>query len=181
MADDYLEFSQVIANLSEQEVDWLRQGLAMIDVYGDQELEAGTGNVDSKLGVPDWSGYRFLRDYPELDADREEVGFCCSFDEDGAYGRHLWFYSDESADLEKLGHLIRKFLRQFRPHDCWALSYACTCSKPRVDAFGGGAVFITSRRITFASSWDLIERKRQAFERCRQRNPRPRQRTRRKS
>ena len=36
MADDYLEFSQVVANLSQQEADWLRQELAMIDVYGRQ-------------------------------------------------------------------------------------------------------------------------------------------------
>jgi hypothetical protein len=106
----------------------------MIDVYGDQEFGAGTGNVDGKLGFPDWSGYRFLRDYPDLD-----------------------------ADLEKLGHLIQKFLCQFRPHDCWALSYVGTCSEPRVDASGGGAVFVTSHRITFDNSWDLIERKRPTF------------------
>jgi hypothetical protein len=180
MADDYLEFSQVVANLSEQEADGLRQDLAMIDVYGDQEFGAGTGNIDGKLGVPDWSGYRFLRDYPELDADADEVGFGFSLEEDGDAGRHLWLYSDEYADLAKLGHLIQRFLRRFRPHDCWALSYACTCSKPRIDAFGGGAVFITSRRITFDNSWDLIDRKRQTFERRRQPKPRPKKRTPRK-
>ena len=177
MANDYLEFSQVVANLSEPEAGWLRQELAWIDVYGDQEFTVGSGNDDGNLGAPDWSGYRFLRDYHAADSDCEEVGFCFELDEDEAYGRHLWLYGEEYADLEKLGHLIQNFLRRFRPHDCWALSYACTCSKPRVDAFGGGAVFITARRVTFDNSWDLIERNRKAFVRRRQRKPQPQKRT----
>jgi hypothetical protein len=53
-----------------------------------------------------------------------------------------WFHSDESGDPEQLAlfihHLIEKF--DLPP---FGFDWAFTCSKPRIDEFGGGAVWIT--------------------------------------
>ena len=62
-----------------------------------------------------------------------------------------------------LAHLVQKFLCRFRPDKSWSVTYASTCSKPRVDSFGGGAVFVTTDEIKFDSAWDFIEREAAAF------------------
>jgi hypothetical protein len=72
---------------------------------------------------------------------------------------HLWADADDHNNLGALAHLVQKFLRRFRPDESWSVTYASTCSKPRVDSFGGGAVFVTADEIKFDSTWDFIERK----------------------
>ena len=63
--------------------------------------------------------------------------------------------------------LVRKFLKQFRPSECWSMTYAATCSKPRAGEFGGGAVFVTAEMITGRDAHGYIERQQARFERAR--------------
>ena len=44
------------------------------------------------------------------------------------------------------------------------LTYATTCSKPRVGEFGGGAVFVTAHEIKWQNAYDFVEQERTAFE-----------------
>ena len=62
----------------------------------------------------------------------------------GGWGRHLWVYAEESGSPDNVAWLVQKFLKKFRPDQCWSLTYSTTCSKPRVGEFGGGAVFVTA-------------------------------------
>jgi hypothetical protein len=59
---------------------------------------------------------------------------------------------------------VQKFLKKFRPGQCWSLAYSTTCSKPRVSEFGGGAVFVTADTIQSNSTNDFIEDRRVTFE-----------------
>ena len=59
--------------------------------------------------------------------------------------------------------LVRKFLKQFRPDDCWSLTWSETCSKPRVGQFGGGAVFVTASDVAWGGSCDFVEQQRAVF------------------
>lgn len=76
-------------------------------------------------------------------------------DVDDIYGVPAWDFtdaklilsSDENANLELTASIIQVFLQEFDPENCAVLSYAYTCSKPRPDAFGGGAMFITAADI----------------------------------
>lgn len=165
MADYYLEFSQVISHLTVEEFDWLGQELEIIHVFGDGEFTATSVPSDLDLGQADWSGYRFYRDYDEDVPDRDDAGFCFQLNEreDSDFGRHLWVYAEEYGDVSPLAHLVQKFLRRFRPDESWSVTYASTCSKPRVDSFGGGAVFVTADEIKFDSSWDFVERESATF------------------
>jgi hypothetical protein len=88
-------------------------------------------------------------------------GFAYEFGDDeetpDGWGRHLWLYDDEGASLECVVHLVRKFLERFRPHDCWSLTYAKTCSHPRIGEFGGGGIVVTANNTEWLSAYRWVE------------------------
>jgi hypothetical protein len=166
VADNYLQFSEVVANLTEQEEAWLKDQLESIRVFGEKEYleEAVPAELADKEA--DWSGVRFLRGKPDHDAEWDALGFEFDFHDDpdkGGWGRHLWLYSEVWGDVSNVGWLVQKFLKQFRPDQCWSLSYSATCSKPRVGEFGGGAVFVTADTIRWQNAYDFIEEQRATF------------------
>jgi hypothetical protein len=166
MADYYLQFSEVIANLTEQEEAWLEEQLQPIRVFGDREYPEDAVPAELTSTEEEWSGVRFLRDDPDHDPKWDVLGFEYYFHEDndpGGWGRHLWLYAEESGNADNVAWLVRKFLKRFRPDQCWWLTYATTCSKPRVGEFGGGAVFVTARGISYESAYGFVERKQKAF------------------
>ena len=162
MANNYLEFSEVIPCLTAEEEAWLRSQLQCVYVFGSQEftedeLPSGLHGEDA-----DWYGCRAWRDLQGYDPDDGELfGFAYEFHDDhdtpDAWGRHLWLHAEEWANVEQLVHLVQKFLRQFRPQDCWSLTYATTCSKPRVGEFGGGAVFVTADEVKWENAYEFVE------------------------
>ena len=149
MADHYLSFSEVLSALSIEETIWLRTQLESVEEPAPDE--AG--------GTPDPGGPEFLRDYQGDPDELQEAGFQYRFLADDSQGakQQLWVFSEASGDLGKLAHLVQKFLRQFRPEQSWSLTYATTCSKPRVGEFGGGALFVTARSIAFHDVWDWLD------------------------
>lgn len=56
----------------------------------------------------------------------------------GEDSSHLWFHSDESDDLEQLLNFVQRFIRKFRPEYVFRITWAFSCSKPRIGSFGGG-------------------------------------------
>ena len=168
MANNYLEFSEVLAVLTEPEAAWLKEQLQSIHVFRDQEYPEDAVPVELAGTKPDWSGNRFLRDKTDYDPEWDDtLGFEYEFcDDDGEedWGSHLWFYTEETGDVDQVAWLVQKFLKRFRPDQCWSLTYATTCSKPRVGEFGGGAVFVTARTISWQNTHEFIERKKKAFD-----------------
>jgi len=166
VADNYLQFSEVVANLTEQEETWLKGQLESIRVFGEKKYPEDAVPADLADKKADWSGVRFLRDKPDHDAEWDAVGFEFNFHDDpdtGGWGRNLWLYADTWGDVSNVAWLVQKFLKQFRPNQCWSLSYSATCSKPRVGEFGGGAVFVTADTIRWQNAYDFIEEQRAAF------------------
>jgi hypothetical protein len=56
----------------------------------------------------------------------------------------LWLYAEEYGDVEFAALVIQEFLKNCRPDKCFGFEWANTCSKPRIDEFSGGGVFITA-------------------------------------
>ena len=83
-------------------------------------------------------------------------------------GRHITDCATEEP-LCGRPHKVQKFLKKFRPDQCWSLTYSTTCSKPRVGEFGGGAVFVTANKIKWQNAYDFIEQQRTAFKAKRRR------------
>ena len=171
MADNYLQFSQVIANLTEAEEAWLDEQLQPIRVFGETEFPEDAVPAELANKEADWTGARFLRDNPDYDPDWQVLGFECEIhdDDEEGWGRHLWVYAEESGEPDNVAWLVKKFLKKFRPDQCWSLTYATTCSKLRVGEFGGGAVFITADTICWQNAYGFIEDQRAAFQQEEQR------------
>lgn len=135
MADYYTEFSFAINDLTEPEKAWAEQVKAF---FAEHDYEGDPESLPPELGLL----------YTEDDFG---MGFTMEVEDDDS----LWIYSDESGDVDSASRFVQSFLRKFRPDDCEGFEWAGTCSKPRLDAFCGGAVFITATEIdaTYSGKW----------------------------
>ena len=168
MANNCLEFSEVLSRLSTEEEAWLKDQLEIVCVYGDKEDAEGTAPYDVAASEDlDWSGCRAFRDMDDFETEFvDDAEFKYTFsrdDEDDEWGRHLWIRSAEYGNVAQVAHLVQKFLKKFRPGVAWALTWATTCSKPRAGAFGGGAVFVTASDIKWNDAHEFIEQQAEAF------------------
>lgn len=155
MANNYLEFSEVLEKLNKRERNWLARQLESVthDQFAQERGLPASGEDDDN-----WQLARFLAEDDELRKEAiensEHTGFQYAFEDEG---KTLWLYAEQSANIEYLAAFVQKFLRQFRPQRSFRLSYSCTCSKPRVGEFGGGALFVTANRIEYCSTDDWLE------------------------
>ena len=168
MADYYLEFSETLSGLSEEEATWLADQLRCVAVIGDVEYAAD--QIPDKVDADQvtWQGPRFLLGAAGYDESPEEPAFCYEFREDNVDGdssRYLWLYSEDHADLDQVALLVQKFLREFRPAEMWTVTYATTCSKPRCGAFGGGAGIVTADAIVWHNAETIADEARQQVAR----------------
>jgi hypothetical protein len=167
VADNYLQFSEIVANLTEPEEAWLKEQLQSIRVIGQKEYPEDAVPAELADTEAEWAGVRFLRDNDDYDPDCDSLGFEYNFHDDpddGGWGRHLWLNSEEYGNPDNVAWLVRKFLKAFRPNQCWSLTYATTCSRPRVGDFGGGAIFVTADEIKWQNAYDFVEEQHAAFE-----------------
>ncbi len=105
-----------------------------------------------KVDIPDTSNRDWLLDElnrsQALDLD-DHIGIEYTKEQDG-----IWFWSEESArGIEKLANILSAFLKRFYPHKCITFCWGDTCSKPRLDGFGGGAVFVTADKIKWMNTY----------------------------
>jgi hypothetical protein len=70
--------------------------------------------------------------------DPPSDGFLLSIDPEHG-GTHLWMRDDGSGDPEHVIQFVKRCAAEFGLTGRWGMQYANTCSKPRLDAFGGGA------------------------------------------
>lgn len=54
-------------------------------------------------------------------------------------GTHLWIYDDDTGDPEHVIAFVKLCAAEFGLTGRWGFQYSNTCSRPRIDAFGGGA------------------------------------------
>jgi hypothetical protein len=80
-------------------------------------------------------------------------------------GFGVWLHSENgggSAACEFIQHLLQKF--DSAGHVC--LEWSNDCDKPRLDAFGGGAAFITSNNIEYMSTGAWLDEKLMVYEKA---------------
>ena len=51
----------------------------------------------------------------------------------------LWLHSDDQGDPEHVIQFVLRLAEELSLAGVWGFSWSHTCSKPRIDAFGGGA------------------------------------------
>lgn len=75
------------------------------------------------------------------DADRDEP-LCSGFEltlQEGDADHILWIHDDVSGDVEQVIGFVLRLAEEFDLKGLWGFDFANSCSRPRVDAFGGGA------------------------------------------
>lgn len=70
--------------------------------------------------------------------------------------RGLWIYAEENANIESLAHAIHETMKHYNTPGYVTFQWAYTASKPRLDAFGGGAAFITATEIIIHTTEDWL-------------------------
>jgi len=80
----------------------------------------------------------------ELEEDDSLGGYCGIIVEVEGRGEKpgVWFHGDESANVEHLAVIARALIEELEIDEPFLCSWSYTCSKPRIDEFGGGAFAI---------------------------------------
>lgn len=83
---------------------------------------------------------------------KRETGRLYENDDDGYCGycgtlahmeeKGVWFHEEESGTPEHVEMIARALVEELNIDEPFVCSWACTCSKPRIDEFGGGAFLI---------------------------------------
>jgi len=158
MADYFDHFSFLLPLHSAAEAEWWNQVLARMDDQAGRKL------------APDPEVDRLLAAIPELEAT-SEFGAWWGIDHGvtppaGPTEGHAWFRATYGTpNIVGLARLTQAFLRRFRRPEGYGIESAMTCSKPRVDGFGGAAVWITARACTWLSTHEWLERRAARHER----------------
>ena len=141
MADYYTKLSESFA-LPEKAAEWL------------QALDDRTADLENGYGEPD-----------PLDAvitelfDDEPRSSGCTMEWRPTEGA-LWVMSDGDANLDSLLPMLQATLVKFDLAEPLTLQWSYDCSKPRLDAYGGGAAIVTKDEIKQMHTAHWIEENR---------------------
>jgi len=123
-------FSFVMALPDEQAIDYAMKLAALAETLHSQfeeDRNLSEGNFPTELEdcLDDWS----------FEVDKNESG--------------IWIHSD-SGGADAACDFVQHLLDRFGIHESVGFEWANTCSKPCLDAYGGGAAIITASEI---KSW----------------------------
>lgn len=95
------------------------------------------------VGSPDKAA-RALALFQELraadqDADDPEVAGFNLMHRPAPEASSLWIHDDDLGDVEAVIRFLLRLAEELDLNGLWGFQYALTCSRPRLDAFGGGA------------------------------------------
>jgi hypothetical protein len=149
-----VQFSVVIPKITKREETWLGSYLSRPD---DEELKD-----EKKLN--EWMDHRG-NPYDKLDSEEPEFWPHFNWEVIGEEReKSLWIYSDEDGNIDSIGHVIQKFLQEFRPNDCFHMEWASICSKLRADAFNGGAIFVTAEEVKWTTTQEWVSEQLELFQ-----------------
>lgn len=133
MANNYLQFSEVIPDLKKEEIEWIE--IALKDYSGEFNENLEPSALFSQL--PD--DIRKL--HKELHPDVSDfLDFGWKVTEEPT----LWLYAEEYGNIEQVATFVGAFLAKFRPTETFEFSWAVWCSKLRIGEFGGGTALVTA-------------------------------------
>lgn len=136
MANNYLQFSEVINNITPEETEWART-----------RLKEMTDKFSDSCGDEGW-----YFEWAVHDAH------------DPTQGPHVWVYAEEGGEPEHVAEFFQEFLKKFRPDECLSLTWASFCSKLRVGEFGGGGFFVTAKKAYWYNPYDDIDHETKKFK-----------------
>lgn len=146
MADNFLQSSFVIENVTKEESAWLERVFASLALF-----EADDVDSDTQAFLKDLFQARDLADLTWGWTLNMDVNDACIF-------------CEESGDPDAMSTVLQRFLLRFRPDQYITFTWAETCSKPRVDEFGGGAALVTSHSSEWMHAHDWVQDKQAEYD-----------------
>lgn len=139
MANYYMHFSTMIDDPTLDELEWWRTTIELVERFRGDEIDEAV--------------------YEGLAQDQKQILDALMDDRFVNWGIHaevdknVWFTDEDGGpNLDGLAQLIQIFHQRFRPKGIAALRWAETCSKPRLDAFGGGVTVITIKALNVSQA-----------------------------
>jgi len=133
MADNYIQFSEQINDLTPEIAEWVKEVLLfdMTDCNVQDYDDARKALADKlSCSLDEVSGIEY---WPHFDWELE-----------GADKNSLWLTDNgEGFDLENLMLFVKYLINKWMPDYIFSVTWAETCSKPRVGEFGGGWAVMT--------------------------------------
>jgi hypothetical protein len=147
MADYFTNFSFILDLKNEEQVKWWEDKLNYL-----QELEKNDGYLPEDLdekGAP--------KDGAESLYDIDEAGaFSYYFELDKAK-KELWCRdsSGEGSNIDNFQKVLQEYIKEMIPDEIITYQWGGNCSKPRTDAYCGGAVGISKDRMRFMYTGEM--------------------------
>lgn len=135
MANYYTKFSMTFSLPSQEAEDYALSLCQRASIARDnEEYEADDIPVELREWVEGWT-------------------FDCESDHSGSPG--IWCHSEEAGGQDACAFFIQHLLQKYCPQEHCGFEWAHDCSKPRLDGFGGGAVWISAVGVQFfgTSQW----------------------------
>jgi len=139
MANNYLEASETIVLKEDAEVQWWQRKFAE---WAKKLDDVDRGDVEDE-DREELASYYF--DYEES-RDESTKGF-------------IWIHGEEYINIDVVADVMQQYLKEFHPKDCFTLTWASYCSKPRVGEFGGGGLVVTADETHFMNAHVWVEQK----------------------
>lgn len=108
----------------------------MADYFTQFSCVLDVGSADRAVAALDL--FLRLREEEEDADDPEFSGFALSL-QDGPGSSVLWFHDGGQGDVEGVIRFVLRLAEDLDLTGLWGFEYAHTCSRPRLEAFGGGA------------------------------------------
>jgi len=88
-----------------------------------------------------YQAFMALRNDTYAETEDLHCGFDLSIQNDPS-GSTLWILDDGNGDTEAVIQFVLRLAEELNLTGLWGFSFALTCSRPRIEAFGGGAIVI---------------------------------------
>jgi hypothetical protein len=140
MSDSYLQFSEKLYLQNKKHKAWFEENLVACDPDKDHAKNP-------------------LKPLYDTLGEEEFPCFAWEMEEDG-----LWVYSEENAMVHHIALVVQEFFKAFSLHNrSFSVPWALTCSRPVLSEFGGGAFFVTSKKIEYFDTSNWVCKKAESF------------------
>jgi len=137
MADYFTNFSLIVPLPTQQAVDYALN------------LAEQASRIQQGDEIPD--------EFPESLRNVTDDWHFDTDSNDPSNARGLWLHSSNGG-IDAVCAFIQHLLQRFAPGEHVTLEWSNDCSKPRVDAFGGGAALITAGKIKTINTGEWLHR-----------------------
>ena len=139
MADNFLQFGSSIPMLTNEERTWTEEHLELFGYDAPQEGDARYDEFSEFIGIY------------ELEDDDDTLGFDWEFQR-GERGEYLWIYAELNGNPNHVAAFVQMFLWKFPPNGAFTMSWATTTTPLHLDELGGGAIFVTAKKIEWMNT-----------------------------